>query len=151
MTLETVYVVVALALQAILIAYFALRRWRAPFAFRIGRAIYALGVPLAVYAVVMALAGRPWYLWMGGLLYALWALLGKTVDTGRPLQWHEPICPRPFNGYILLYLAYEMFFWWPLGDLWRPGWVLFAVLFALATYLNVISRKAPEAELVPSR
>jgi hypothetical protein len=143
--LDTVYVVVALALQAILIIYFALRRWRAAFAFRIGRAIYALGVPLAVYAVVMVFVGQPWYLWVGGLLYALWALLGSKVDTGRPLLWHEPICPRPFNGYVLLYLVYQMFFWWPLGGIWRPGWYIFAALFVLATYLNVISRKAPEA------
>lgn len=148
--LDTVHVVVTLALQAILIGYFALRRWRAPFAFRIGRAIYALGIPLAVYSVVMAVVGQPWYLWLPGLLYALWALLGNSVDTGRPLQWHEPICPRPFNGYMVLYLAYQMFFWWSLGDIWTPGRYVFAVLFVLATYLNVISRKAPEAEFIPS-
>jgi hypothetical protein len=148
--LDTIYVVVVLALQAILIIYFALRRWRAPFAFRIGRAIYALGVPLAVGAVVMALAGRPWYLWVGGLVYALWGLLGNKVDVGRPLQWHEPICPFPFNGYVLLFLVYEMFFGWSLGSLWKPGWAIFAPLFVLAAALNLISRAAPEAEFVPS-
>jgi hypothetical protein len=146
---DTVYVVVVLALQAILIIYFALRRWRAAFAFRIGRAIYALAVPLAVYSVVLAFTGRTWYLWLGGLLFGLWALLGSRVDTGRPLQWHEPICELPFNGYVLLYLVYQMFFWWSLGGLWEPGRVIFAVLFVLATTLNVISRQAPEAEAIP--
>jgi hypothetical protein len=56
---DTVYVGMVLALQAILIAYFALRRWRPAFAFRIGRAIYALGVPLALGAALMAFTGQP--------------------------------------------------------------------------------------------
>jgi hypothetical protein len=94
----------------------------------------------------MILAGQPWYLWVGGLVYALWSLLGKEVDTGRPLQWYEPICPYPFNGYVALFLIYEMFFWWPLNAIWRPGWAIFAALFALATYLNVTSRKPRGAE-----
>lgn len=148
--LDTIHVAVVLSLQVILIVYFALRRWRAPFAFRIGRGIYALGVPLAVYAVALLVVGQPWYHWVSGLLYGLWALLGNQVDVGRPLKWYEPICPRPFNGYVVLYLAYQVFFWWSLGGTWKPGWYAFAVLFVLATYLNVISRQAPEAEFVPS-
>jgi hypothetical protein len=148
---DTVYVVVVLALQAILIAYFALRRWRPAFAFRIGRAIYALGVPLALGAALMAFTGQPWYLWVGGLVYVLWGLLGNRVDVGRPLQWHEPICPFPFNGYVLLYLVYQGFFGWSLLSLWKPGWAIFAALFVLATTLNLASRVAPEAEFVPSR
>jgi hypothetical protein len=146
---DAVYVGVVLALQAILIVYFALRRWRAPFAYRIGRAIYALGVPLAAYSVVMVFAGRPWYLWVGGLVYALWGLLGNKVDVGRPLQWYEPICPMPFNGYVVLYLVYQGFFLWSSITLWKPGWAIFAVLFLLATALNLVSRVAPEAEFVP--
>ncbi len=150
MMLDTVYVVVVLALQAILIIYFALRRWRAPFAFRIGWVIYALAIPLAIYAVVTVFIGQKiWHLWVGGLLFGLWALLGNTVDTGRPLKWYEPICDLPFNLYVLLYLAYQIVFWWPLSDLWKPGWYIFGALFGLATYLNVISRKAPEAESAP--
>lgn len=148
--LETVYIVVGWALQVILITYFALRKWRAALAFRVGWAVYALGVPLALYTVGMALAGGRWYLWIGGLLYALWSLLGRSVDIGRPLQWYEPICPYPFNGYVALFLAYEMFFWWPLNGIWRPGWIIFAALFALATTLNVTSRTSPVARAVRS-
>jgi hypothetical protein len=41
--------------------------------------------------------------------------------------------------YVFLYLATVMFYWWPLGLLSRPLWIIYAVLFVIATILNITS------------
>jgi hypothetical protein len=39
--------------------------------------------------------------------------------------------------YVGLYFWAQMFLWWPLWDLWRLGWAVYAVLFATNTALNL--------------
>lgn len=142
-TLETVFVVTAFLFQAILIAHFALRKWRFTLAARYGWLVYALSIPAAVVSLLLLWGGKPWTLWLGGFLYLVWAAFGYVVEFVREIRWRNP--PRwPILGpYVALYLATNMFYWWPLGLLYRPLWYYSALLFVVSTVLNATSHKGP--------
>ena len=81
---EIVFVVFGIATQALLLAFFAARRWSPQLAERFGWVVYAfsgLGLPLGVW---LLLDGQSWRLFVGPLLMALWALFGAIVDLWRP-------------------------------------------------------------------
>ena len=122
--LEVLFVAVAFLFQIVLIVHFALRKWNFDLSRRYGWIVYALSVPAAAVSVLLLLGGKTWSLWLGGFIYLIWAVYGYTV-----------------GPYVLLYLATVMFYWWPLGLISRPLWVVVAVLFILSTTLNVTSHK----------
>jgi len=39
-----------------------------------------------------------------------------------------------------------MFYWWPLGLLWRPLWYVQAVLFVISTVLNAASHRGSQGQ-----
>lgn len=123
--------------QAVLVLFFAARRWRPRIAERHGWIAYAfggLGLPLAAWLFV---GGHSWKLYVGPLLLAVWAALGAAVDLWRKVEWRTPIRWSVFAPYLAVYFFAQMFLWWPLWGLWRIAWACFLVLFVANTALNV--------------
>lgn len=141
--LEALYIGCAFGFHTALLVHFALRRWRFAQAVRHGWWVYALSVPAAAASALLFANGRPWWLWLGGLLYLLWAGLGYAVEYLRPTEWRAPVRWPIFVPYIGLYLATTMFYWWPLARVWRPLWYVATVFFAANTYLNITSHRRP--------
>jgi hypothetical protein len=142
--LEVLFVAVAFLFQIVLIVHFALRKWNFDLSMRYGWIVYALSVPAAAVSVLLLLGGKTWSLWLGGFIYLIWAVYGYTVEYAKGIQWRNPIRWPIFGPYVLLYLATVMFYWWPLGLVRRPLWVVAAVLFILSTALNVTSHRGPQ-------
>jgi hypothetical protein len=123
--------------QALLLAFFAARRWSPQVAKRFGWLAYAfaaLGLPLGGW---LFLGGQSWRLYGGPLLLALWAGLGASVDLWLRVQWRAPIKWSVFVPYVALYFFAQMFLWWPLWDAQRLLWGCFLLLFVANTALNV--------------
>jgi hypothetical protein len=132
-----------LASQAVLVAYFAARRWVPRGAERYGWLAYAFaefGLPLGVW---LLLDGQSWRLWVGPILLALWAALGAVVDLWRRIEWRTPIRWGVFVPYVALYFWAQMFLWWPLWNTWRAAWACFLVLFVVNTALNIQGHFGP--------
>jgi uncharacterized protein YdhG (YjbR/CyaY superfamily) len=132
------FVAFGIAQQALLLAFFAARRWAPQAATRLGWSVYAfggLGVPLAVW---LLLDGQSWELAVGPLLMAAWALLGAAVDLWRPREWRRPLSWGVFVPYLLLYFWGQMFLWWPLWDIERAAWAIYLALFVPSTVLNIL-------------
>lgn len=144
-TTALLFVIAAFVIQLVLIVHFALRRWAFAIAMRFGVFVYALCLPALVVSLVLWLDGQPWYLWMAGLLYTVWALFGYVVEYRRHLNWRTPIRWPIFIPYVILYVASIMFYWWPLATISRPLWYVYAGLFVISTLLNVSSHAGPTA------
>ena len=56
-----------------------------------------------------------------------------------PIRWGV------FIPYVALYFWSQMFLWWPLRRQWREAWVLFLVLFAASTALNILGHFGTDA------
>ena len=147
---ETLFVVTAFLFQIVLAVHYSLRKWRFHLAMRYGRIVYALSVPAAAVSIVLLLGRAPWSLWLGGLIYLVWAAYGYTVDYVKQIQWRVPIRWRVAGPYLTLYLATVMFYWWPLGEIHRVLWYVQAALFVLSTVLNLTSHKRPEDRPQPA-
>ena len=142
--LDTLYVLFAFLFQIVLIAHFAARRWAFDFALRYGPLVYTLALPAVVLSAAQIAAGKPWYLWLAGLLYAEWALFGYYVEYVAEIEWRSPIRWTVFIPYIGLYLATIMFYWWPLARLSEMLWYVYGALFLVATALNLASHRRSE-------
>lgn len=140
---EILFVATAFLFQMVLIVHFALRKWRFHVAARYGPIVYALSIPAFAVSVLILLADKPWWLWLSGFLYLIWAAFGYTVEYVKDIRWRNP--PRwPVLGpYLTLYLATVMFYWWPLIRISRPLWYAYTVLFLIATALNLASHGGP--------
>ncbi|MBG6058766.1 hypothetical protein RCH16_001763 [Cryobacterium sp. MP_M5] len=147
---ETGYVVAALLFQMLLVAHFALRRWRFDVAVRYGWIVYALGIPAAALSVLLLAGGAPRWQWTGGFLYLAWAAFGFVVEYVRQIEWRSPVRWPVFVPYLALYLATSMFYWWPLARVGLWAWLAGAVLFVAATVLNVTSHRAPDGRTPPT-
>ena len=141
--LQGMYVVVAFLFQIVLIVHFAVRRWRLALAVRYGPIVYALSVPAAVVSALLLRAGQPWWLWLGGFLYLVFAAFGYAVEYVARIQWRSPIRWPIFGPYIPLYLATVMFYWWPLALISKPLWYVAGALFVVGSALNVTSHHGP--------
>jgi hypothetical protein len=143
--LDVLFAASAFLFQLVLIAHFAMRKWRFPLAVHYGWLVYALGIPFAGQSVFLLLNGKPWPEWLGGFIYLAWAAFGFLVEYIQDIQWRSPIRWPIFAPYVFLYLATVMFYWWPLALLWKPLWYAYAVLFVASTVLNVTSHQgAPD-------
>ena len=140
---EVLFVATGFLFQIVLIVHYALRKWRFHVAARYGPIAYALSIPACAVSVFILLSGKPWWLWLSGFLYLVWAAFGYVVEYVRRIPWRSP--PRwPILGpYLSLYLATIMFYWWPLGRISRPLWYAYTVLFILSTALNLASHRRP--------
>lgn len=140
-----VFATFAITSQAILLAFFASRRWYRAIAERCGWIAYGFGALGLTVGTWLTVVGAPWRLFAGPLLFAVWAGYGSWVDLFRRIEWRpmaDSITRRPIQWsvlgpYITLYLAGQMFLWWPLWNYWRPGWLVYLVLFVANTALNL--------------
>jgi hypothetical protein len=140
--LKTLFVVWAFVFQVLLIVHFALRKWAFErFTFQYGWIVYAMSIPALIVSLILLIRGQPWAFWTGGFIYIVWAAFGLWVEYVQRIKWRNP--PRwPILGpYVFLYLATNMFYWWPLGLISRPLWYVYAVLFVLSTALNFLSHR----------
>jgi hypothetical protein len=136
---DRLFLAASLGIQAVLVVYFAMRKWQVAAAMPVGWIVYALAVPAVVVSLVLIRAGKAWYFASAGFLYALWAAFGTVVDIVHPVAWRSPILWPIFLPYVLTYTASMMFYWWPLLRIHRLSWFIYAALYALSTFLNVSS------------
>lgn len=136
---DRLFVFTSFFIQIVLLVFFAVRKWKFDTSMQFGWIVYALAAPAVVVSLVLVVGDRPWYQWLAGFLYAAWALFGYVVDIAHPVAWRSPIRWPIFAPYILLYLSSLMFYWWPLGNIQRPLWFIYAVLFVISTILNTSS------------
>lgn len=138
-SLEWLFVGWAFFFQLALIAHFVVRRRRFDWVRRYGWVTYTLALPATAVSVLMLLGNRPWWLWIGGFLCLAWALFGYVVEYVKRLEWRSPIRWPIFAPYLILYLATNMFYWWPLGLFGRGLWLAYTLLFVISTVLNATS------------
>jgi hypothetical protein len=137
---DRLFIVWAFSVQIVLIAHFALRkRFFESYTMRFGWLVYALAIPAAVISVVLLAQGKSWSFWLGGFLFLIYAAFGYWIDYVRGIQWRNPLRVSVMIPYVLLYLSTVMFYWWPLGLLSRPLWIVYTGLYILSTILNVTS------------
>lgn len=141
----TVFASFGIASQVVLVAFFASRRWARELADHYGWIAYAFGILGLAVGAWLATNGASWRLFVGPLIFAVWAGYGAWVDLFRRVDWRpgfaaarrQPIQWSVLGPYITLYMAAQMFMWWPLWSYWRPGWAVYLVLFVVNTVLNI--------------
>jgi hypothetical protein len=141
---EQVFIAFGLGTQALLLCYFAARRWSPSLATRFGWVVYALsalGLPLGVWLLA---DGQSWRLFVGPLLVAAWAAYGAYVDLLRPRTWRVPIDWSILAPYVALYLSGQMFMWWPLWTIERSAWLAYLALFIPSTILNIAGHRTDD-------
>lgn len=141
--LDIVFIVCSLAYQIVLNIHFALRKWRFATAVHYGWIVYALSVPAAVASLFLLLGGKPWWMWLAGFLYLIWAVFGYAVEYWRKIEWRAPLRWPVLIPYLSLYFATTMFYWFPLARISKPLWYVAAALFVLSTTLNLLSHQPP--------
>ena len=140
-SLDFLFIIWAFFFQIVLIVHFAIRkRYFESYALKYGWLVYALSIPAVIISIILLLGGKPWSFWVGGFLFLVYASYGYRIDYVKQIQWRNPLRPSIMVPYVFLYLATVMFYWWPLGLLNRPLWIIYAVLFVIATILNITSR-----------
>lgn len=138
--LDKLFVVWAFLFQILLIVHFAIRKpFFESYTVKYGWIIYALCIPAVVISIILLRGGKSWSFWLGGFLFLGFALFGYWVDYVAQIEFRSPLRPSVLVPYVVLYLATVMFYWWPLGLLSRPLWFAYAVLFVIATILNITS------------
>jgi hypothetical protein len=136
---DTVFVIWAFVMQICLIVLFAIRKSNIELVVQYGWIFYLLCIPAIIVSIIMLRAGKDWSFWVGGFIFLVWAIFGYVVEYRFGIKWRNPVVWAILVPYVLLYLGTIMFYWFPLGILSRPLWYIYAVLFALSTYLNVTS------------
>ncbi len=138
--LDKLFIAWAFLFQIILIIHFALRkRFFESYTVKYGWIVYALCIPAAVISVILLLGGKSWSFWLGGFLFVLFAAFGYWVDYVAQIPFRNPLQLSVLVPYVFLYLATVMFYWWPLWPLSRPLWFVYAILYVIATILNIKS------------
>lgn len=131
------FVAFALTSQAVLLVYFAARRWWPRIADTYGWLAYGFGAIGFAVGAGIAFEGGSWRLYAGPLLFAAWAAFGVWADLLARTVWRRPVRWSVFGPYVTLFLAAQMFLWWPMWDDWRAGWAVYLVLFVCNTGLNL--------------
>jgi hypothetical protein len=138
--LDRLFVIWAFLLQILFIAHFALRKpFFESYTLHYGWIIYALCIPAAIISLLILQGGKSWSFWLGGFLFVLFAAFGYWIDYVAQIPFRNPLRPSILVPYAVLYLATEMFYWWPLALLDRKLWLAYAVLFITSTILNITS------------
>ncbi len=138
--LDKLFVAWAFLLQIILIVHFAVRKpFFESYTVKYGWIVYALCIPAAIISIILLRGGKSWSFWLGGFLFIVFAAFGYWVDYVAQIQFRNPFRLSIGLPYVFLYLATVMFYWWPLGLLSRQLWFVYAILFVIATILNIAS------------
>ena len=138
--LDKLYIVWAFTFQIVLIVHFALRKpFFDSYTAKYGWIVYALCIPAVIISLLLMRGGKSWSFWLGGFLFVLYAAYGIWIDYVLKIQFRNPLRLSVAIPYVLLYLSTVMFYWWPLGLISRPLWFAYAILFVIATILNITS------------
>ena len=138
--LDNLFIGWAFFFQIVLIVHFALRKLLfESYTLKYGWLVYALSIPAAIISIVLLLGGKSWSFWLGGFLFLVYAAYGYWIDYIKQIQWRNPLNLSIVFPYVFLYLSTVMFYWWPLGQLSRTLWFAYAILFVIATVLNITS------------
>jgi len=138
--LDKLFVVWAFLIQVLLIVHFAIRKpLLESYTEKYGWIIYALCIPAVVISIVLMRGGKSWSFWLGGFLFLVYAVFGYWVDYVAQIPFRNPLRLSIAFPYVFTYLATVMFYWWPVGLLNRPLWFVYAILFVIATILNIAS------------
>ena len=138
--LDKLFIVWAFLFQVILIIHFAIRKpLMESYTEKFGWIVYALCIPAVIISIILLRGGKSWSFWLGGFLFLIYAVFGYWVDYVAQIPWRNPIQLSIAFPYVFLYLATVMFYWWPLWPLSRPLWFVYAILYVIATILNITS------------
>lgn len=138
--LDKMFIIWAFIFQIVLIVHFAVRKpFFESYTAKNGWIVYALCIPAAVISLILLRSGKSWSFWLGGFIFVVFAAFGYCVDYVAQIPFRNPIQLSIFVPYVLLYLATVMFYWWPIALLSRPLWFVYAVLFVIASILNMTS------------
>jgi hypothetical protein len=148
--LQLLFIFWAFFFQIILIVHFSFRKWAFESAVRYGWIVYALGILAAGLSILMFLGGMEWFYWISGLIYLVWGIYAFFVEYLFKTEWRQPIYWPVFGPYVLLYLATNMFYWFPLARISKPLWYIYTLLFIASTILNITSHKKTSENTQPS-
>jgi len=138
--LDKLFVIWAFFLQITLIVHFAIRKlFFETYTVKFGWIVYALCIPAVIISLFILRGGKSWSFWLGGFLFLIYAVFGYWVEYVLKIPWRNPLNKTIMFPYVFLYLSTIMFYWWPVGILSRPLWYVYAVLFVIATVLNITS------------
>jgi len=138
--LDKLFVIWAFFLQITLIVHFAIRKlFFETYTVKFGWIVYALCIPAVIISIFILRGGKSWSFWLGGFLFLIYAVFGYWVEYVLKIPWRNPLNKTIMFPYVFLYLSTIMFYWWPVGILSRPLWYVYAVLFVIATVLNITS------------
>jgi len=136
--LDRLFVVWAFLFQIVLIVHFAVRKpFMESYTLKYGWIVYALCIPAAIISILLLRGGKHWGFWLGGFIFLVYAAFGFWVDYVAKIEFRNPLLLSVLIPYIFLYLATVMFYWFPLARLDRKLWFAYAILFVLATVLNI--------------
>ena len=137
---DKLFIVWAFTFQVVLIVHFAVRKpFFDSYTVKYGWIVYALCIPAVIISLILMLDGKSWSFWLGGFLFLIYAAFGYWVDYVAKIPWRNPLSLSIAIPYVFLYLSTVMFYWWPLWNLSRPLWFVYAILYVIATYLNIRS------------
>jgi len=138
--LDKLFVFWAFLFQTILVVHFAVReRFFESYTVRYGWIVYALCIPAVIISIILLRGGKSWSFWLGGFLFVAFAAFGYWADYVAKIPFRSPLQVSVLLPYVFLYLATEMFYWWPLWPLSQSLWLAFGALYAMATVLNIAS------------
>jgi len=138
--LDKMFVVWAFLFQILLIVHFAIRKpFFESYTVKYGWIIYALCIPALAISILFLRGGKSWSFWLGGFLFLVFAIFGYWVDYVARIPFRNPLQLSIVFPYAFLYLATEMFYWWPLGLLSRQLWFIYGILFGISIVLNITS------------
>ena len=138
--LDRLFVVWAFIFQFVLIVHFAVRKFAfQSYTVKFGWIVYALCIPTVVISIILLRGGKDWSFWLGGFIFLIYSAFGYWVDYVSQVPWRNPLKFPILFPYVILYLSTIMFYWWPLGRLSRTLWFAYAILFIIATFLNITS------------
>jgi len=138
--LDKLFVIWAFLVQIVLIVHFAVRKpFFESYTVKFGWIVYALSIPAVIISIILLRGGKSWSFWLAGFLFILFAVFGYWIDYVQQIPWRNPLQLRIMFPYAFLYLVTVMFYWWPVGILSRPLWIVYAILFVIGTILNVTS------------
>jgi len=136
--LDKLFIVWAFLFQIVLIVHFAVRKpLMESYTLKYGWIVYALCIPAVIISIILMRGGKHWGFWLGGFIFILFAVFGFWVDYVAKIPFRNPLRLDALIPYVFLYLATVMFYWFPLGRIDKKLWVGYAILFVIATVLNI--------------
>jgi len=136
--LDKLFIVWAFLFQIILIIHFAVRKpFMESYTLKYGWIVYALCIPAAIISIILMRGGKNWTFWAAGFIFLVYGVYGFWIEYVAKIPFRNPLRLDVVIPYVILYLTTVMFYWWPIWRLDRKLWVVYAILYVIATVLNI--------------